>query len=46
MSHPKDKSATIKATGQNVTVYKLANGNWCDAVNCKTQYKPEQLKIK
>lgn len=41
----KDKKATVIKTGQVITVYRLNNGNWCDSVNCTTQYKPNELTI-
>lgn len=36
------KTATVKATGKSVKVYRLKNGNWCDYANCHTQYAAEQ----
>ena len=37
--------AEIIETGQKVDVYMLKNGNYCNYQDCKTQYKPNTLKI-
>lgn len=42
------RKATVKATKQEVEVYKLMsgskrNGDWCDFADCGTIYKEEEL---
>jgi len=41
----KAKKAKVKATGLIVEVYKLQRGGWCNSVDCKTEYKEEELEF-
>lgn len=38
-----ERKATVKATGQEITVYKLRTGKWCDAIDCTTTYDESEL---
>lgn len=38
MNNPLRK-AIIVATGNEIQVYKLSNGSWCDYSDCATEYK-------
>jgi len=37
------KTATVKATGKKIQVYKLNRGTWCDYADCTTEYTNDQL---
>lgn len=37
--------AKIKATGKQITVYKLLSGGYCDYADCATTYRADQLEF-
>jgi hypothetical protein len=39
------KKAKVKATGKEIEVYELKNGDWCDYADCKTTYKYSELQF-
>jgi len=40
------KRARVKFTGQEIQVYRIFDrGTWCDADDCKTEYRDEELTI-
>lgn len=40
-----EKTATIKATGEKVKVYRLRKGGWCNSFDMTTEYKDEELNF-
>lgn len=43
MANNETKKVRVIKTGYYINVYKLKNGNWCDADNCTTVYTKEEL---
>jgi hypothetical protein len=41
----KERRAKVKATGMIVLVYALQRGGWCNSVDCKTEYKDDDLEF-
>lgn len=39
----KTRTAIVKTTGEEVIVYRLHKGGWCNAKDCTTKYTDEQL---
>lgn len=39
-THPKDFTATVKATNEKIVVYRLANGNYYDSMAIGADAKP------
>lgn len=46
MANAKIYDAKIKSSGAPIRVYKLRNGNWCNADDCKTEYSEKDLDFK
>ncbi len=42
----KTRKAIVKKTSQEVEVYKLKRGGWCNAKNCTTEYQEHELEFK
>lgn len=39
------RKAKVISTGQEIEVYKLTSGEWCNAKDCTTKYQLHELKF-
>lgn len=45
MKNEKHKIVKLKANGQQIEVYRLANGRWCDYSNCTDTYHETEFEV-
>jgi len=43
--HHTDRKATIKATGDKITVYRHESRGWVLSADCKTEYTVDELDV-